>query len=346
MCTNIGVTGTSAEPFGKSLIGSVSDDPYGIRTRVVVERPAQGYAVIGTDLAPLSEAVSMPDYSGTFAGWPTRALNEKGLAYTWTFAPEKPTNRAAAEAYKSSPAWSEIMRCCVNVAEAIDMLKRMPRDFSGVFMLADRSGDLAVVEAGRKSLSVTRRHSLSNGGAVVNVNCWLSQAQEGLPIAAIEHENVPNHARYHRALDILRTMQNRADFDGLAAMLRDHSGRERFAGDNPWIPGHGYSICNHGSLHGESFTVEHPPHGSVSGEIIDPVDGVFWYAYGWPCGESPDNGDQLLQERSWGTFVGFPLAALPAGTYTTLTGELTHLAAMNAGRLLHEKKAARAAALA
>jgi hypothetical protein len=37
-----------------------------------------------------------------------------------------------------------------------------------------------------------------------------------------------------------------------------------------------------------------------------------------------------------GNFVGFPLAALPAGVYTTLTGELTHLAAMNFARLRHD----------
>jgi hypothetical protein len=116
-------------------------------------------------------------------------------------------------------------------------------------------------------------------------------------------------------------------------MLSDHAHRERFAGENPWIPGHGYSICNHGSLHKKTLDAKTPAWGSVSAEIIDPVAGIFWYAYGWPCGERPAYDDQLLQERSWGRFLGFPIAHLPAGDYTTLTGELTHLAVQHLGQI-------------
>src|ERR1700722_3006327 len=115
MCTNIGITGTSIDPFGQVLIGSVSDDPYDIRTHVVVERSRGAYGFIGTELAALADTVSMPDYNRSVAGWPTRALNEKGLGYTWTFAPEKPANVAPPGAYKSSAAWAEIMRHCATV---------------------------------------------------------------------------------------------------------------------------------------------------------------------------------------------------------------------------------------
>jgi hypothetical protein len=51
----------------------------------------------------------------------------------------------------------------------------------------------------------------------------------------------------------------------------------------------------------------------------------------------PEYGDQLLQERSWGTFIGFPLRALPEGEYTTPVGELTFLAIKHFGYLLHMK---------
>jgi hypothetical protein len=335
MCTNFGFTGTSAVPFGKVFLGGVSDDPYDIRTRVVVERSGHGYAFIGTELAAMSADVSMPDYNDSVAGWPTRALNEKGLAFTWTFVAEKPENQAPANGYKSAAACAEIMRTCSTVPEAIERLRQMPRNFSGAFMLADRFGELAVVEAGRKPLTVTQHASMAQGGAAVSVNCWLTQSDEGLPMCAVDQLAVPNHSRYTRAQALLRAAGGRADFDRLAAMLCDHEGRERFAGDNPWIPGHGYSICNHGSLRGDRFSPGRPANGTVSAEIIDCVDGVFWYTYGWPCGEAPENGDQLLQERAWGRFIGFPLAALPAGIYTTLTGELTHLAAAHFDALLH-----------
>ena len=53
MCTNIGATGASVLGGSKVYFGSVSDDPYDIRTRVIVEREAGGYAFVGTDLVPL-----------------------------------------------------------------------------------------------------------------------------------------------------------------------------------------------------------------------------------------------------------------------------------------------------
>ena len=158
-------------------------------------------------------------------------------------------------------------------------------------------------------------------------------------MASVDNRDVPNYSRYRRSIDLLGAAKHRGDFAGLAAILRDHGFRERFAGDNPLTPGHGYSICNHGTLGGDHFSARRPAHGSISAEIIDPVDGIFWYAYGWPCGEAPEAGDQLLQERSWGAFVGFPLAALTAGTYTTLEGELTSLAAVHFARLIPEERA-------
>jgi hypothetical protein len=345
MCTNIGLTGGSAEPFGKVLIGGVSDDPYDIRTRLVVERSPGCYAFIGTELKALSDDVSMPDYNASVAGFPTRALNEKGLAYTWTFAHERPENLAPADAVKSSAAWAKIMRHCAIVDEAVAMLREMPRDFSGNFMLADRAGELTIVEAGRKALTVTQRRSMIAGGSAIAVNCWFKQAGEGLSIAAVDNRDTSNYSRYTRSVDLLKAAKNRAGFAGLATMLRDHGFRERSASDNPVTPGHGYSICNHGTLGVHHFSGERPAHGSVSAEIIDPIDGVFWYAYGWPCGEAPDAGDQLLQERSWGAFIGFPLAKLPAGIYTTLHGELTALAAAHFGSLLPEERASEGAAL-
>jgi hypothetical protein len=85
---------------------------------------------------------------------------------------------------------------------------------------------------------------------------------------------------------------------------------------------------------GRAFDPTAPAWGSVSAEIIDPVNSIFWYAYGWPCGEPPDHGDQLLQGASWGRFVGFRLDGLPAGDYTTLTGELTPVAIRHLDRLV------------
>jgi hypothetical protein len=350
MCTNIGATGAAAIPAGRVYIGGVSDDPYDIRTKLIVCRPAAGHAFIGTHLAPLA-AASAQSYSDSVSGAPTRGLNEAGLGFTWTLAVEKPDNRDPEGAMKPHDVWAAVMTGCSTVGQALELLERLPRGFAGVGMLADRDGGLAVVEIGRKRINVTQRLDARAGGTAVNVNCWIGmQAAEGDPICALDDPRVPNQSRYTRASDLLAQSAGRIDLGAMARLLSDHAHRERFAGENPWIPGHGYSICNHGSLRGATFDPERPAWGSVSAEIIDPVAGVFWYTYGWPCGEPPEHGDQMLQERSWSRFLGFPVAGLPAGDYTTLTGELTHLAARHLNRILEldratgEARAGRAAA--
>ncbi len=53
---------------------------------------------------------------------------------------------------------------------------------------------------------------------------------------------------------------------------------------------------------------EQLPWGTVSAEIMQPSARLFWYAYGWPCGQPPEHGDQIYQDKSWGRFVPFDLA--------------------------------------
>jgi acyl-CoA:6-aminopenicillanic acid acyl transferase len=327
MCTNIGATGDAVAPAGRAYIGSVSDDPYDIRTQLVVRRPAGGHAFVGTHLSPLPGSASAQAYSEAVSGAPTRGLNEAGLAFTWTLALEKKENRDPAGAMKPHDVWAEVMTRCATVDDALALLERLPRGFAGAGMLADRDGRLALAEIGRQRVNVAERLSAHPGGTAVNVNCWVGmQAEHGDPLCALDNPRVPNQSRYQRAKELLRAQGGPIDLAVMARLLSDHANRERFAGENPWIPGHGYSICNHGSLHGATLDPAKPAWGTVSAEIIDPTGGVFWYTYGWPCGEAPAHGDQLLQERAWGIFLGFPIADLPAGEYTTLTGELTPLA--------------------
>ena len=334
MCTNIGATGSSVGHTGKTYIGSVSDDPYDIRTKVVVRRNPTELGYIGTHLSPLNEVSSAADYSDSVSGAPTRGLNEKGLAFTWTLALEKKENKPADGAMRPHDAWAKVMATCGTTGEALIMLESLPRDFAGAGMLADKQGNLVLVELGRKKIEVRERFDAKSGGTGTNVNCWIKmQNAEGDPMVSIGNPDVPNQSRFSRSEKLLGTAEGNIDLSQIINILSDHEHRDRFAGDNPWIPGHGYSICNHGSLRTEEFVADRPAWGSVSAEVIAPMDDTFWYTYGWPCGETPDHGDQLLQERSWGQFIGFKLADLPAGEYTTLTGELTHLALQQANRL-------------
>jgi hypothetical protein len=327
MCTNLAAAGRSVRSPGAVYIGSVSDDPYDIRTRVVVERSPNGYAYIGTDLAPLSPAVSAAEYAESTSGAPTRGLNERGLGFTWAYAWEKPENKPQPGALKAHQAWGEVMRRCGTIDEAIALLRDLPRDFGAAGMLADCSGTCALVEIGRRHVAVSRRLEPDSGGTAVNVNCWMVlQEEDGDPKGGLDVATAPNHTRYARASERLALVDGRIGISEIKNVLCDHGHRGRFAGENTLVRGHGFSVCNHGSLGSPSFDPAAPSWGTVSAEIIDPVGGVFWYVYGWPCGEAPQFGDQMLQERSWGNFIGFPLAGLPAGQYSTLTGELTALA--------------------
>jgi hypothetical protein len=335
MCTNVAAAGRSVRDPGKVFIGSVSDDPYDIRTRVIVERGRDGYAYVGTDLAPLSTAASAAEYARTTSGAPTRGLNERGLAFTWAYTWEKPENKPPLDAVKAHQAWGEVMRRCATVGEAIALLNDLPRDFGAAGMLADHSGACVLVEIGRRHMEVSRWLGSASGGTAVNVNCWIElQAEDGDPRAGLDVQTAPNRTRYARATERLGLVDGRIGLKEIKAVLCDHDHKERFASENTLISGHGFSVCNHGSMRKDAFDPAAPAWGSVSAEIIDPVEGVFWYAYGWPCGEAPQFGDQMLQDRSWGKFVGFRLNDLPQGQYTTLTGELTALAARHLDRLV------------
>lgn len=334
MCTTIGATGKGVAGGG-ALVGSVSDDPYDIRTRVVVRRPQHGHAFIGTDLAPLESETSAAEYSASISGLPTRAVNDQGLAFTWALAFERRENAPSEGALKAQSLWTEVMTRCATVAEAVDLIERLPRDIGAAALLADAAGNLVRIEIGRRRVAVTDRLTPARGGFTVTVNCWtVLQAEDGEPGCSIEVASVPNRTRLSRAEALLRAADGAIDLAALRRVLTDHVHRDRFAGDNTMLRGHGFSICNHGSLHKPVFDKSDPAWGSVSAEIIDPTARVLWYAYGWPCGERPEHGDQLLQDRSWGCFIGFPLAELAEGAYTTLTGKLTPLAARHFGGLL------------
>ena len=154
------------------------------------------------------------------------------------------------------------MTRCGTVDEALDLIGELPRDFAGAGMLADRSGALALVEIGRRRVRVSDRLRPASGGTAVNVNCWVSmQEEEGAPLSSLDNPSVPNQSRYLRAKELLGRTEGSIDLRTMAALLSDHAHKDRFAGENPWIPGHGYSICNHGSLHGERFESETPAWG-------------------------------------------------------------------------------------
>ena len=84
------------------------------------------------------------------------------------------------------------------------------------------------------------------------------------------------------------------DFEQARAILSNHVNRH----ENE--PSWGFSNCNHGK-----------EGGTVSSEIIDTANGIFYYCLGWPCGEAPKYSEQLYQNLSWGRYKAYPLSDMP-----------------------------------
>ncbi|MBI4640521.1 MAG: hypothetical protein HY731_07495 [Candidatus Tectomicrobia bacterium] len=318
-CTLAGATGRATREF-RPIIGSNSDDPWTTRTHLLVaspgklskeasqklglDLPREGYRFIGTQI------LTLPGFSDVaFSKMITRGLNEKGLAYTWGMVSPKsePTYR---EAFGIPyPQFGTLLLTqAATVEEAIDLFDRFPRAVHGNFLLADASGTLALVEISTHTFHV---ETLTDDGVIGRSNHWISETMAEIGNAF--DENASTKIRWRRAEQLLHEGQSKIDVHSLRKVLSDHEGRETF----------GHSICQHG-VEGNG---ELRGGGSVSSEIIEPTRLLFWYAYGWPCGETPHSPErQLYQDRSWGVYLPFSLSDLEDGEYVTIDGRLTPLA--------------------
>ena len=308
-CFLVGVTGTDANPAGDALIGSVSDDPYDIRTFLRVVRPPGAPRHIGTELVSMSERTLTERGYIASPGETTRGINEHGLAFNCAMIFE-----CTPEPFQADMSFVQVtenlMQSCRSVPEALSMLRSAGTvDLPVAILLADADGDLAHVEAGSFGVEVHRHYTRRDPGIVLAVNCYLSDrlGEHGDPKAPLTNRSNNNSARHRRGRELTREPQGHLDAKGLASILSDHMNRERDPRDNPLLDGWGYSICNHGTRRTDSYPHEDLPWGTVSSEILHPAAGVLWYAYGWPCGQEPEFGDQLFQEKSWGRFVPFRL---------------------------------------
>ncbi|MGE0529040.1 MAG: hypothetical protein AB7P49_18425, partial [Bdellovibrionales bacterium] len=180
-------------------------------------------------------------------------------------------------------------------------------------LLADAAGDLAHVEAGAFGVNVYRHFSRQKPGMVFAVNCYLSSQQlaNNASNAGLDNKENNNLPRRERGQLLASKSEGHLDVSALAHILSDHGNRERNPMENPLLEGWGYSICNHGTRGQDTYPPESLPWGTVSAEILQPKARTLWYAYGWPCGQKPEFGDQIYQDKSWGKFI--PFAILPKG---------------------------------
>ncbi len=303
-CFLIGFTDQSK----RALLGSVSDDPYDVRTFLRQVRPQGKLVHIGTELVSTTE--HSLEERGYFArkGETTRGINEAGLAFTCAMIFEKQDGEMPENPTAFADITEYIMGHCTTVSQAIAVFANQ-KEINPAYsvLLADGAGDLAHIEVGNFGMSVYDRYSAENPGVVLAVNCYLSESlvSYNSPTSLVIDRNNNNRTRMERGHELVKQFAGKMNIEAMKKILSDHENSDRDPLENPLLSAWGYSICNHGTRKSESYSKEDLPWGTVSAEILDPADRLFWYAYGWPCGSNPDYGDQIYQEKSWGEFRPF-----------------------------------------
>lgn len=329
-CFLVGATGIGITSDGKALIGSVSDDPYDIRTFLRAVKPDKGFAHIGTELVSTTEH-SLTE-RGYFArpGETTRGINQAGLAFTCAMIIEDGTVPPPGLAISYADLTERILKESSTVEEAIAIFKSARRvNPAYTVLLADANGNLAQIEVGNFGVNVNHYYSQNKPGTVFSVNCYVSPALVGYnaPHTALTNKTNNNLFRLERGHQIAQSLKGNIDVSTLAGFLSDHFNREQDPMNNPVLEGWGYSICNHGTRAQNDYSHENLPWGTVSAEIIEPSVGLFRYAYGWPCGSMPEYGDQIYQQNSWGRFLPFAMKKEVANddiiALTTIEGLIT-----------------------
>ncbi len=296
-CTIGGATG-SATRDGDPIIFSNSDDPFTTRTHLVVVEPADGYKFIAAQIISPPPPVS-------FNQMHTRGLNAAGLAYTW--ASVAPTTEPTSEQAIGIP-YNQFGRLVLSqartVPDVIALIERYPRAYHGNFLFADAEGTVALIEISTETYHVETRIT---DGAFARTNHWISPRMVPLGTEQVGQASLE---RYERACELIAAQAGAIDAESLMNITADHYGLDTS----------GISICAHGNAPGP----RHHRGGTVSSEISEPRKGRFWYCYGWPCGFAPDDPElQVYQDRSWGAYLPFDLAALEPGEYVTTDGRLT-----------------------
>jgi len=309
-CFILGATGSGYTEKGDAFLGSVSDDPYDVRTFLKAVKPKTGFSHIGTELISTTE--STLEERGYFSskGETTRGINEAGLAFTCSMIIEDPSIEKKEPTTPFIDITTEMLAKCSTVQEAIKLFqsqKAINPPYS--LLLADAKGDLAHMEVGSFGIEIIDHFTKKNPGMVFAVNCYLSKTlvNYNAPHTSLDDPTNNNQARRERGKFLAESLKGKLSVENIAALLSDHKNSERDPKKNPILEGWGYSICNHGTRRSDTYPKEDLPWGTVSAEILEPKNRCFWYAYGWPCGQMPEYGDQHFQEKSWGKFEPFTL---------------------------------------
>ena len=122
-CFLMGVTGPGITADGEALIGSVSDDPYDVRTFLRQVKPAGSQAHLGTELVSTTENTLVERGYFAHPNETTRGINESGLAFTCAMVFEKEGAEVKARPNSFAELTQDMMIRCRTVGDAIDLFQ-------------------------------------------------------------------------------------------------------------------------------------------------------------------------------------------------------------------------------
>ena len=267
------------------LLASNSDNPYTTRNHLLVA-DGDGHAYLAVRVL-----VPQADPSVPWAGMLTRGVNAAGLGFTYAFVPGRNMPDYPMQT------WTARMLANAGDDDEAVSYEAANRALPGNYLLADRSGRIAVVEVGTGQMRV---HVPTAAEARTNVWQCLSEGVE----PSWETSTASTH-RQGRGAELLDALPATTP-EALWRVLRDHQE------DAAPVGQHGRALGNHGTTDG-----------TISSEIVSP-SGHLWFGYGFPCGAA--RGHEQDARVSWGRLVRFSLVTgCGSGDVTTPDGTITPL---------------------
>lgn len=275
-----GCTIAAIRSDNRYLLASNSDNPWDTRTKVTIKQ--------GKDLSFIGTELYCPDDNLPWSSMITRGINERGIAFTFSYVGCNP------ELYKGGPSFKEfghkILGSFQTLKDIEQFLQNEPLQVHGNFLFADDIGNLLVSE-----IHPEERHFEWNPvSPLIRTNHYLN-------LTYTNDKEIRESKSILRFQSGIYSINHQRDsdvpFEFLTTLLRNHQFKEQ---KSNW----GGSTCNHGNSNG-----------TISSEILDPLTRKIFYCFGPPCGEE-------TEMKSWGKYVPFHLVDKTEREITTINGEI------------------------
>lgn len=308
-CTLLGASSKSTSD-GNVYLASTSDNSFlmGPRKPVKLTIPKNGYKFIHTPCMTLTKDGDIIDQGSD------RGMNETG--FSWTRSWVVPKEEEDLNKMEAVDWFIKMGSTVASVDEAIEFVKNNPKGIGcqGNYIFADAKSNIAVVEVSYSTVTLVEKHTNQDKSAfIARANCW--ESKEMKPLDDSKKANKiyfdSSEDRYNSGMELLKKHDGKINVEVLKDILASRASNT-FSKEE-----HDHAINNYGTVAG-----------TVSAEIYDPVNKVFWYTYGWTDDLDVEIDEKIYGKNinSWkGQWIPFDINKMnKEGYYTNWDGGLTN----------------------